>query len=185
MVNFCTFTCKRQAKNWTKKTDWQFVTPSSSTAHVRIAFPWGRSLGQPGKYVGENKGMDLWTWGEKNFRYDFIFKCNGKRGGGDSKFSKIANFVLYVRFHRLFPPGIFNFVPFILQSPWLARGFRPWHKHIIKWHKQSIFRFFIGLFYCIRKTNYVFSNTPVWLVEIRVRGDRSCYVGRLGLETRI
>ena len=78
--------------------------------------------------LGKTRGW-ISELGEKKLSVMILYlSATGKGvggGGGDSKFSKIANFVQYVRFHRLFPPGIFNFVPFILQSPWLARGFRP------------------------------------------------------------
>ena len=58
--------------------------------HMSSACPWGRTPGQPGKYVGEYKGMNwlLCPWAGANSRHCFEFE--GK-GWGNSKFYKITD----------------------------------------------------------------------------------------------
>ena len=46
----------------------------NANACFRLQHPWGRTPGQPGEYVGENKGMDWFL--------PFPFKFKGKGKGG-------------------------------------------------------------------------------------------------------
>ena len=55
------------------------VLCSNGNARFRLPSPWGRTPGQPGEYVGQNKGMDwfLCSKGVEIPQYSFKFKGKG------------------------------------------------------------------------------------------------------------